>query len=261
MSRDEGRLTDEAFWDDYWDGTPVPATLDLGDPGTRALARAIRRMLVSHLGTPGGKSLLELGCAPGRWLAYFYREGFRVAGVESAPSAVRLTRQNLDALGVAAEIYEGDALDLPAEAHSLESAFDCVVSLGLVEHFEDPLPLLRVHRWLAKQGGLILVGVPNLAGLSGALQRRLDREWLELHNTAIMRPDALEAIGRRAGLQPLEVTWAGSFDPNLYNWRGRSLLGYAVTRAGKLLRKIPGTDSLQSRHWSSYLLAAFSKPG
>lgn len=256
----EGRLTDERFWDDYWAPVSIPARLDLGDPGTRSLAREIDRAIEASLDSPEGKSLVEIGCAPGRWLDHFARSGFGVSGIESAPGAAELTRKNVKSLGIEAKIYELDALDVPSMEPALAHAFDCVISLGLVEHFEDPGPVLGIHAWLAGQDGLVIVGVPNYTGLSGALQRHLDRDWLQHHNTEIMSPSALAQAGRRAGMVPIDCVYTGGFDPNLYNWRRRSLLGFAVTRVGKVLRKIPGTDSLQSRHLSSYLLATFKAP-
>jgi SAM-dependent methyltransferase len=262
MHDKEGHLTDEEFWDEFWAPVDIPAKLDLTDPGTRSLAREIDRVVTKALPSPRGKSksLVEIGCAPGRWLEHFASLGFSVAGIESAPKAAELTRENLHSLEVEANIYQLDALDLPSKAPDLAHSFDCVISLGLIEHFEDPQPMLAIHKWLARPGGLTVIGVPNYSGLSGRLQKRLDRTWLEHHNTTVMSPTALRTAGAKAGLRPLSSTYAGGFDPNLYNWRGRSLLGFIVTRTGKLLRKIPGTDYLQSRHWSSYIVASFEAP-
>lgn len=250
-------MTDEKFWDDYWASVPIPARLDKTDPATRSLAAAIDELIASRIPSPKGKALVEIGCAPGRWLAHFSESGFSVSGIESAPGAAETTRQNMRSLGIEANIYEVDAFDLPQAAPELLGTFDCVISLGLVEHFEAPEEIFRIHARLAKPGALVIIGVPNYGGLSGAFQRLLDAEWLAHHNTRIMKPDALLAIGTQVGLAPLASKYAGGFDPNLYNWKKRSLPGFAVTRLGKLLRKIPGSDSLQSRHLSSYILAAF----
>lgn len=261
MPSDEGHLTDERFWDEYWGRVSIPARLHLEDPGTRCLAREIERRIDAAIGSHEGKTLIEIGCAPGRWLEHFYRSGFSVSGVESAPAAAELTRRNLEALGVEAEIFEADALELPAKEPRLAHTFDCVISLGLIEHFEDPSPILELHAWLARPSGLVVVGIPNYGGLSGAIQRKLDRDWLAHHNTEIMSPQALRRAGLEVGLAPLECAFAGGFDPNLYNWRRRSALGFAVTRIGKAIRKIPWTDSIQSRHLSAYMVASFRAPG
>ncbi|MER3453889.1 MAG: hypothetical protein C4318_01855 [Acidimicrobiia bacterium] len=260
MTIHEGRLTDETFWDEYWSSVSLPVTLDLADPATRSLAGEIQRRLLTNLGSPQGKSLVEIGCAPGRWLEFFHRLGFSVAGIESAPRAGEITRRNLEVLGIDAVIYEADALQLPEKQSDLGQSFDCVLSLGLVEHFEDPSAIIEVHRWLAKPGGLILIGVPNYRGLSGFFQKLLDTKWLNYHNTSVMSPRALFVLGKKGGLVPVDFTYTGGFDPNLYNWKRRSIVGYLLTRTGKLLRKIPTADALQSRHFSSYLLVSFRSP-
>lgn len=253
-------LTDSQFWDTYWESTTVPATLDLSDPATRSLARAVDSCLERALGSLEGRAIVEVGCAPGRWLAHFHSLGMHTAGIEAAPRAAELTRKNLAALGIEAEILEADVTTMGPGGNQWDSRFDAVISLGLIEHFEDPLPVVRAHSRLAKPGGVVVLGMPNFRGINGALQKRLDPRWLEIHNTAIMSTPALRELGISAGLREVETFYCGGFDPNLFNWQKRSYLGFAATRIGKFLRRLPVVGSAEGKWLSSYLLAVFKRP-
>lgn len=253
-------LTDSHFWESYWESTPLPATLDLSDPATRSLARAVDSSLERALGSLEGLAIVEVGCAPGRWLAHFHALGMRTAGIEAAPRAAELTRKNLEALGIEAEILQADITAMDPGENEWDSRFDAVISLGLIEHFGDPLPVVRAHSRLAKPGGVVILGVPNFRGINGTLQKRLDQRWLEIHNTAIMSIPALRKLGVFAGLKAVEAFYCGGFDPNLFNWQKRSYLGFAATRIGKFLRRLPVVGSAEGKWLSSYLLAVFRRP-
>ena len=62
-------LTSQSFWDRYWANCPIPSYPDELVPTERAMMGAFRRHLPA-----GPLHVLEIGCAPGRWLAFFARE-------------------------------------------------------------------------------------------------------------------------------------------------------------------------------------------
>jgi 2-polyprenyl-3-methyl-5-hydroxy-6-metoxy-1,4-benzoquinol methylase len=253
-------LADVSFWENYWRTTTLPSTLNLSDPPTKALVAAIDSAIRSELSRVAGLEVVEIGCAPGRWLAHFYALGMRPDGIEKAPEAARLTRANLDLLGIEADIYEVDVLEATEELRQLCGRYDVVISLGLLEHFIDPEPVLAAHAELARPGGLVIVGVPNFRGINGLLQKKLDPRLLELHNTEVMSIPALEKLAIRCGLEVSDLRYCGGFDPNLFSWEGRSYLGWVATRLGKVLRRMPRVGGRESRFWSGYLLGVFRKP-
>ena len=72
-------LTDERFWDEFWSKIQLPALLDERVQWQGALAEVFRK----HLPRGNDRTLLEIGCAPGRWLIWFAQNlGYRVAGSE-----------------------------------------------------------------------------------------------------------------------------------------------------------------------------------
>jgi hypothetical protein len=66
-----------------------------------------------------------------------------------------------------------------------------VYSAGVIEHFEDPSRIVRIHTQLLKPVGLALITVPNLRGLYGRLA---SVETLAIHNLDIMTPQALRRL-------------------------------------------------------------------
>ncbi|RIK06686.1 MAG: hypothetical protein DCC49_11170 [Acidobacteria bacterium] len=254
-----GALTDTGFWHEYWGSVSLPARLDLTDPGTRSLASAIDLLLMSRRRDTSRdaapRALIEIGCAPGAWLAHFARRGFEVAGIDSSPRGVALTRQNLEMQNISAEILEADALDLDLDG--LAHAFDVAISIGVVEHFDNPLPIFASHAQLVRSGGTVIIAVPNLRGFNGWLQNRLDPDWLALHNLETLSPPRLEAIGRDAGLECRSLEYAGGFNPQLFEWKERSYLGFATTRMGAAIRRMRRADHWNSKWFSSMIVAEF----
>ena len=169
-----GERTTAGFWDAYWEGLSLPTRIDPAFAFDRCFARGLDRAFAGVSG-----HVLEIGCAPGKWLAYLAgRHGLVPAGIEYSPEGLRATRRNFELLGVTnAELIEGDFFALAPEPR-----FDAVASYGLVEHFDDPGSVLDRHVAWLKPGGRLVIGVPNFRGLHGALQRMLDPKILALHN-------------------------------------------------------------------------------
>lgn len=257
-----GGLTSTAFWNDYWGRFSLPATIDERHSFDRALASALRDLL----GQTSGRAL-EVGCAPGRWLVFLAREfDLRVSGIEYTPDGAEATRRNFAMLGVDYDtVDEADFF-----AITPRSSFDVVVSFGFVEHFTDVRSVIaRQAEWL-RPGGLLVVGVPNFAGIHGRIQRVLDQEILERHNLTIMNIRALAGIGVEAGLVTESARYLGSFEPSLPITRPgmsggvRVLVAKVILRAAWILRRAPligrAFDGWNGPRVSSYILASYRKP-
>lgn len=102
---------------------------------------------------PGKKNpkILECGCGGARTSLFLALRGFTdLTGSDYAPEALRLARANFEAYGKNAHFVQDDLLNskLPPES------FDCVMSFGLLEHFEDIQVLSRAITRLVKPGGI-----------------------------------------------------------------------------------------------------------
>ena len=256
-----GNLTDAAFWEDYWGRFSLPDAIDENRSFDRALARRLRTLLKDAKG-----EVLEIGCAPGRWLAFFAREfGLGVAGIELTPDGAAATRRNLEMLGVPhADIRETDFL-----IATPSPSYDVVVSLGFVEHFTDVDAVIARHAAWLRPGGRLIIGVPNFRGVHGWLQKRLDPEILAHHNLEIMDVGRLTGVGAAVGLVTESVGYLGSLEPSLPISRSgvkgfSDFVAKVFLRGIRVLREAPmigrAMDHLNGSFVSSYILASYRKP-
>jgi SAM-dependent methyltransferase len=199
--KDGGRKTNREFW-----AYPSEVRLRLPSPLwvhvsniTRLLRRRVR----------AGDRYLEIGCAPGKLLAWVAAKlGAEASGLDYAPNGIHQCQRLFDASGLNIPLYREDLFSntLPA------ASFDVVASFGFIEHFDDPAPAVEQHLRLVKPGGLALITIPNYGGVYGSLQGRLNPENLAAHNVGIMKPDALLALGKG---HDARVYYTGSMDASL----------------------------------------------
>jgi SAM-dependent methyltransferase len=253
-------IVEKAFWENdyYWADAKLPCRVDMKLAFDRSLARA----LATHAAVMQGESVIEIGCAPAKWLVFYAeRFGARVAGIEYSEKGARLSRENLASAGVAGEIHEADFFATEPYPH------DLVVSIGFIEHFDDPAGVLARHLEFVAPGGRLAVGVPNFSGLNRALQRLAEPGYLALHNTVAMRPGLYRSFARAHNLELLHLGHLGGFDPAIIRLGHGSLLspGRAIPGAVTLLesrfRSLALAERLEHRWLSSYLLAVYRVPG
>lgn len=118
----------------------------------RALTPYLRAVDNDH----GGRlRILDLGCGPGWTLERLALLG-EAYGVEYSMAALGFARQR--GLG---GLVAGDGLALPFTS----AAFDCVVAVEVLEHFEDDAAVAREAWRVVRPGGLLLVTVPAFMAL------------------------------------------------------------------------------------------------
>jgi SAM-dependent methyltransferase len=256
-------LTDEAFWDDVWSTTRLPALIDTNVRWQRALGEVFRRFL-THDPT---REVFEIGCAPGRWLVWFHQNfGYAPFGCDLSRRAAETTRANLEISGVPGEIYTADIMtgrDLP------QRQFDVVLSIGLMEHFADPEPVVRRHLELLKPGGTLFLDVPNMSGWLNHFLLRSARmqPLIDVHNMAIMNKAAFRTLAERLNLEVCYLDYVGGFDPGLvvYNhsyksrWK-RPPVFYGLWALERVTRRWPGLLlGLNHASFSCMLVGVFRK--
>jgi SAM-dependent methyltransferase len=253
------RLTDVPFWDAYWAGVDLPQ--EFTEANTSPYIREFLTRFDRYFPSDRSLSILEIGGAPGRYLAYFHRRfGYRAHALDYSPVGYELTRRNLEALGIPATVVHGDMFD----SRLVLAPCDIVYSLGLIEHFDNPAAVAAAHLRFAKPGGLLAVGAPNMRGLSGLLHRWLSPSVLEGLHVPSTDPHRWEKFERELGLHVLWKGYISGFEPSNF-WRlertnplARALWwflrGLSLVWEKRALRRLRGVDSWA---WSSYMLAFY----
>lgn len=159
-------------------------------------------LLESRTGGPG--RLLDIGCGQGHLLRAARDRGWQVTGYDVDPATVRKVAAEHDL-----EILAGDllTLDLP------DRAFDVITLNHVLEHLKQPAPLIRRIGELLAPGGLLLISVPNIAGLSNRLKFRLEKLRLRRkgigayydadHHLWYFAPDTLQRFLESRGFEIL----------------------------------------------------------
>ncbi len=115
---------------------------------------------------PREGKILEAGAGRGRWVFYLRRHGFDVVGMDIARTEIAAAK----AFDPDVPIEYGDVL----KTGYPDRSFEAVISLGVIEHFEDgPQAAFAEVRRILKAGGLFLVTVPTQNFMRVALFNRI----------------------------------------------------------------------------------------
>ena len=129
-----------------------------------------------------GRAVLDVGCGAGVEVIRFARGGARVAGVDAAPSAAALTRQNLTQQRLEAEVAvaEGEALPFRDET------FDFVYAHGVMQYAADDRKVVAECRRVLRPGGLAMFQAYNRISWLQMLSRVM-RVPLEHEDAPVLR--------------------------------------------------------------------------
>jgi SAM-dependent methyltransferase len=204
----QNELADKIFWDKYWDGIKIPVIADTTIRWNRALLDVFKK----HLPNDADIKIFEVGCAPGRWLAWFNQYlSYTVSGCDTAPIGYKLTLENLKHFRINGTIYNTEILsdELP------ENYFDIVYSIGFIEHYEDPTVIIEKHLKLLKKKGYLLLVIPNTAGMINKFLFKYYKmnTFLSHHNLKISSKNYLQTLGRNFNLDLIYLNYVGGFDP------------------------------------------------
>ncbi len=161
-----------------------------------------RKRFKGLLGAIPGESLSVLDIGGG--------SGWLLDMVKSAdPRVTQTTVVDLDA--GAADIarasghtfVQGRIEDAP-----LDTQFDFILMLNLIEHVADPRAMLTKVRGLLKPGGQLFIKTPNFNSLDARIFRH--RSWAGFHTPrhfVLFQRSSLEALCRECGLEPQSFSY------------------------------------------------------
>src|SRR5262245_3000812 len=151
---------------EQWTADPCgPEELE-GEPGSRPYFERLLRgraeygpwfaEALDYMGARGLR-VLDVGCGQGIDVANYALNGAEATGVDLTPRHVELAQQHLEAMGLGAEVVQGDAEALPFD----DASFDRVSSNGVLHHTPDMVAALREIRRVLRVGGEATVIVYN----------------------------------------------------------------------------------------------------
>jgi SAM-dependent methyltransferase len=259
----DGRLTDEAYWDEYWQHHAAALPVETKRRHDTLQVNAILDVLDAHLTPAPEKNALEIGGAPGQYLAYVHRRfGYRCSILDFSAYGCAVTRRNFELLGIPVEVFERDARDAELDI----GRFDTVFSLGLIEHFDELGPIVAAHARLVRPGGTLVLGVPNMRGVNEFFMKRLCPERLAAHNTSAMRPESWTAFEVDLGLERRFRGFVGGFEPGVFavleRPGGHRTALYKIARllVRTVGRHFPALRRLDHPKLSGYLMGVWRVP-
>jgi SAM-dependent methyltransferase len=272
-------LTRKEYWDEVHEAEEaacLPRREPIGAPprptslAKRALKRLMGRRLLEAMRSyddyllwsglyprflpPAGSTVVEVGSAPGEHLVRLKQTfGLVPYGIEYSDTGVALNRELFAAHGIDPRNVIHSDFFAPELRAGYRAAFDVVLSRGFIEHFDDPRPVVNLHLDLLREGGLLIVSIPNLRGLNRPLTGLFHREVLAIHNLAIMTRPAFATLFDPRRVEALHCDYYGTFTFGLYNarrgtWQRRALglcqrLQLPLNAAFRLLFGTRGAES------------------
>jgi SAM-dependent methyltransferase len=143
-----------------------------------------------------GHRVLEVGAGLGAITARYERGREVVASDVSAPCVDALRARFADHPNVRVE-------DRDLRGLELDELFDSVLMVNVLEHIADDVEALRGLSRVLVPGGNIVVYVPALNGLYGALDYKIGH----YRRYSVWR---LREVFREAGLEPVELRWVNT---------------------------------------------------
>jgi SAM-dependent methyltransferase len=162
-----------------------------------AMKRTTFEPMLAACAPEPGRTVLDLGCATGSFLAEAARRGATTYGIDLNPEAISAARARVPD----AQLHAGVVADLPFPGVS----FDAVVMIDFIEHVRDPEAELSVVRDLTHPGSRVVISTPRVDSFLHATARRHWPQYREEHLTYFSRA-GLGALLGRTGFSVVDVS-------------------------------------------------------
>lgn len=203
---------------------------------------------LAHL-PPDARTLLDIGCADGRFVHAAAARGIDARGVDHSEHLVRAGNAR----------YPGERLAVVSaeQLQGEDRQYDVVTMFEVIEHVEQPVALLATAFSLVAPGGTLVVSTPNRLGRP-RVPEQLDSPP---HHLSRWTPEALRRALGRAGFEDVAI----GFSPGHIGLKAvllqRTQFGLAVGllrwRAARAAESIaPGSGDVRAAIKLKDLLAA-----
>ncbi|NOU66243.1 methyltransferase domain-containing protein [Paenibacillus sp. LMG 31461] len=240
------KLSKKEFWDSEWEHEKR------NDYKSFVFGDFLSKLI------PKGGSFVEIGCAPGSIMAYFYHKlNFDVTGVDY--SSVSKIEENLKHYDVEKfQLYEADFTEL-----KLDKKYTVVSSFGFVEHFYDYDSIIQKHMDLVEDKGYLVIELPNIRYFNWLIYRIVNPELLSIHNLKIMNLKELpRKIKESNEYEILYCNYYKScflfFNDQNSQLLSRPLLRLIFSKLKEILIKFR-LDNISNRYFSPYIILVAKK--
>jgi 2-polyprenyl-3-methyl-5-hydroxy-6-metoxy-1,4-benzoquinol methylase len=155
-----------------------------------------------------GLDVLDVGCGYGRNGWEIQQLGNRVTGIESDPTAAKVADERLE------HVIRVNLLDYDAVRTKLAGKkFDVIIFADVLEHLPWPIGALRSYLEFLREGGSVIVSLPNVALWSVRLSLLFGR--FQYTGSGVLDATHMRFFTRRtvremfaaAGLKPVATTY------------------------------------------------------
>ncbi|UBM58905.1 class I SAM-dependent methyltransferase [Marinilongibacter aquaticus] len=238
-------LTDRQFWIDYWENK---GNLVFDVKRKFLLHDEIQKIVLKNK----PKNAIELGGFPG-YFAVYLKKWYNI---QSSLLDYVIHPKIIDNLLDTNGLREGDIEYLESDLwqYSPQIGYDFVLSVGLIEHFEDTADILEQHVKFMNKDAVLLINIPNFTGFNGWIQRTFDPDNYEKHNISCMNPGFLAQELSKSGLKEVESYYYGGFSIWLENYESKSVFFKAAFKIMWLVLKVLSKlIPLESKWFSPYI--------
>lgn len=230
----ETKVVEKKLWDKQWKRTAASKN---SFKDAFFLMDQIKMEYLLPLLPKSTKRTLEVGAGSARLSRFLARRGYTTYCLDYSIEALIYARIRYEREGTQGVYVLGRAEHLPFN----DNSFDVVFSTGLLEHFEDPTPIIFEMVRVLKNGGLFYSDiVPKKFSLLRSLdfvRPLLGREWNPMFEMKFTKQDIIKFL-EDADLQDLTVFPAAIFPPRAPVMRGYSLVPFCESLVARALTPI-----------------------
>jgi 2-polyprenyl-3-methyl-5-hydroxy-6-metoxy-1,4-benzoquinol methylase len=203
-----------------------------------------------------GKSIIEIGGFPGRYLAYLSSK------FELTPTCLDY---NSDASQIenSFKIMEVNNFTILQEDFTVfrpTQQYDYVISNGFIEHFDDFNSILDLHAQYLKPGGKMLIMIPNKRYLRQVYGYLCDYKNLKAHNLKSMKLSVFRKFAKRNNLNIETLQYYGGFPFSVH--QKQNLFQKVLSKSFRLIFKKMNPTLMKhpSKYLSASIISIFEKP-
>jgi ubiquinone/menaquinone biosynthesis C-methylase UbiE len=167
-----------------------------------------------------GKKVLEVGAGSAiDSIMLAKRTGCSAHCVDYSAKAIQFMKRNFRNAKLKGVFVKADIKRIPVN----QGTYDVIFSNGVLEHFRDPMPIIREQKRVLKRGGLLVIGVPETYSLYTIKKHWLMRRgaWFAGWETQYSARE-LRRLARAAGLTVIETRIYGNAPLSFPPWLQRT---------------------------------------